>query len=116
MSSALQNSKYQSCIDACNDCFEACEFCATECLREEEVKMMSKCIQRCRDCANICVTASQFMSRDSEYAKQIFATFTLTYVMPAVLNVKNIRRWNIVNNVLKHVENVLENVVKWRDR
>jgi hypothetical protein len=71
MSSVLQNSKYQSCIEVCNDCFGACEFCATECLREEEVKMMSKCIQLCLDYANISVTASQFMSRDSEYAKQI---------------------------------------------
>jgi hypothetical protein len=42
--------------------------------------------------------------------------FVLTYVMPAVLNVKNIRRWNIVNNVLKHVEAVLQNVVKWQDK
>jgi hypothetical protein len=41
------------------------------------------------------------------------ATFVLAYVMPAVLNVKNIRQWNTVNNVLKHVENVLQNVVKW---
>jgi hypothetical protein len=32
---------------------------------------MSKCIQLCHDCADICVTASRFMSRDSEYAKQI---------------------------------------------
>jgi len=38
--------------------------------------------------------------------------FVLTYVMPAVLNVKDIRQWNTVNNVLKYVENVLQNVVK----
>ena len=25
----LQNQKYQSCIDACNDCAESCELCAT---------------------------------------------------------------------------------------
>ena len=71
MSNALQNTKYESCIDSCNDCFGACELCATECLHEEEVNMMLKCIQLCHDCADICVTASQFMSRDSEYAKQI---------------------------------------------
>ena len=40
------------------------------------------------------------------------AMFVLTYVMPAVLNVKDIRQWNTVNNVLKYVENVLQNVVK----
>ena len=67
----LRNQKYQTCIDACNDCFESCEFCATSCLREQEVKMLSRCIQLDRDCANICAMASGFMSRDSEYVKQI---------------------------------------------
>jgi hypothetical protein len=67
----LQNSKYQSCIDACNACAESCELCATSCLREEEVKMLSRCIQLDRDCASVCWTASQLMSRDSEYVKQI---------------------------------------------
>jgi hypothetical protein len=41
-----------------------------------------------------------------------FAIFVLRYAMIAVLNVKNIRPWNTANNVLKHVENVLLNVVK----
>jgi hypothetical protein len=71
MSTNLQNQKYQTCINACNICFETCEFCATLCLREEDVKMMAKCIQLCHDCATICVTASQVMSRDSDYVKQI---------------------------------------------
>ena len=69
----LQNQKYQTCIDACNDCFEACEFCATSDLREQDVKSMARCIQLNRDCANICSIASQFMSRDSEYSKKICA-------------------------------------------
>ena len=30
----LRNQKYQTCIDAYNDCFESCEFCATSCLRD----------------------------------------------------------------------------------
>ncbi len=37
----IQNQKYQTCIDACNDCFEACEACATECVREQDVKVMT---------------------------------------------------------------------------
>ena len=40
----VQNSKYQSCIDACNDCAESCELCATSCLREQDVKMLERCI------------------------------------------------------------------------
>lgn len=69
----LQNQKYQTCIDACNECFESCEFCATSDLREQEVKSMTRCIQLNRDCADICETASQFMSRDSEYSKKTCA-------------------------------------------
>src|SRR5918998_6233983 len=59
----LQNSKYQSCIDACNACAESCELCATSCLREEDVKMLSRCIQLDRDCATICWTASTYGQR-----------------------------------------------------
>jgi adenine C2-methylase RlmN of 23S rRNA A2503 and tRNA A37 len=37
----LQNTKWQSCIDACMNCAEACEFCATSSdLKEQDVKMM----------------------------------------------------------------------------
>ena len=67
----LQNQKYQACIDACNDCFESCEYCATSDLHEQDVKSLTRCIQLNRDCANICTTASQFMSRNSEYSKKI---------------------------------------------
>ena len=70
-SQTLQNQKYQTCIDACNDCAESCEFCATSCLREQEVKMLGRCIQLDRECASMCYTASQIMSMDGEYTKQI---------------------------------------------
>jgi hypothetical protein len=69
----LQNQKYQTCIDVCNNCVESCEFCATSDLREQDVKSMTRCIQLNRDCANMCMTASQFMSRDSEHSKKICA-------------------------------------------
>ena len=67
----LQNTKYQSCIDACNICAESCEFCATCCLREQDVKMLERCIQLDRECASICYTASQIMSMDGEHAKLV---------------------------------------------
>jgi hypothetical protein len=75
----LQNSKYQSCIDACNACAESCEFCATSCLREQDLKMLERCIQLNRDCPTICWTASQLMSRDSEYVKEICSTCAEIY-------------------------------------
>jgi len=43
MSNVLQNTKYQNAIDACNSCFEAFEYCSTECcLRGEDVKKDGK--------------------------------------------------------------------------
>src|ERR671915_1011746 len=92
----LQNSKYQSCIDACNDCAESCELCATSCLREQDVKMLERCIQLDRDCATVCWTASQLMSRDSEFVKQICNTCA-SYAMLVLKSVRNINIWNIVN-------------------
>ena len=62
MATLLQNKKYQSCIDASNTCFEACEYCVSECcLHADDIKSMVKCIQLCRDCADICVLSSQYM-------------------------------------------------------
>jgi hypothetical protein len=110
MSTNLQNQKYQTCIFACNICFEACEFCATLCLRED-VKMMAKCIRLCHDCATICATASQFMSRDSAYVKKS-VTCVLIFVKHVLQNAKNINSiWNIVGCALRRVENVWKNVV-----
>jgi hypothetical protein len=37
----------------------------------------------------------------------------LRFVMLVLKNVRSISRWNTVNCVLKHVEVVLKNVVKW---
>lgn len=67
----LKNKKYQDCIEACNACAESCEFCATSCLREQDVKMLERCIQLNREYAGICCAASQVMSMDGEFAKQI---------------------------------------------
>ena len=41
MATLLQNKKYQSCIDASNTCFEACEYCVSECcLHADDIKSM----------------------------------------------------------------------------
>ena len=66
----LQNTKYQSCIDACIRCAEACEFCATSDLKEQDVKMMASCAQINRECAEVCWTSASLMSMDSQFAKQ----------------------------------------------
>jgi hypothetical protein len=67
----LKQEKYQSCIEACFSCAESCEACATACLRESDVSRLARCIQLDRDCADICAVAGRYMSRDSEYAKNM---------------------------------------------
>jgi len=57
-------------IEILNDCCNVCEMCATACLREENVKMLSKCIELDRDCADICRTAAALLRRDSKIAHQ----------------------------------------------
>ena len=37
-------------------CVAACNYCASACLQEEDVKMMAKCISMDMDCAEICRT------------------------------------------------------------
>ncbi len=66
----LQNTKWQSCIDACMRCAEACEFCATSDLKEQDVKMMASCAQMNRQCAAVSWTSAALMSMDSQFAKQ----------------------------------------------
>lgn len=77
--------------------------------------MLQRCIQLDRDCATVCWTASQLMSRDSKFVKQI-VLLVLSYVMPALKSVRNIHIWNTANCVHKHVESVPRNVVIGRGK
>jgi hypothetical protein len=63
--------KYQTCIEACNDCAAECEHCASACLQEDDVGMMARCIALDRDCARICFVASGFMASGSDFAIDI---------------------------------------------
>lgn len=66
----MDDSMYDSCIEACSSCVLACETCAAACLREEDVAAMARCIELDRDCADICALAARLMSRQSELAKE----------------------------------------------
>lgn len=112
----LQNSKYQSCIDACNACAESCKLCATSCLREEDVKMLSRCIQLDRDCATICWTASTYGQRQRICVWNKSAISVRSYVMPVPKNVRDINIWNTVNCAHRRVESAPKNVIKWQDK
>jgi hypothetical protein len=64
---------YQSCIDACYGCAQACDHCAISCLQEQDVKMMARCIALDMDCAAACRFAASYMSRDSEVVEKACA-------------------------------------------
>src|ERR671932_2734144 len=51
--SITSNTKWQSCIDACVHCAQACEFCATCDLSESDVKVVLSCAQINRVCRSV---------------------------------------------------------------
>ncbi|MBU1819886.1 MAG: four-helix bundle copper-binding protein [Bacteroidetes bacterium] len=63
------NTKFQSCMEACQECAVACSQCLDACLEEDNVKKMAECIRLDRDCANICHTSVAFMASNSQYNK-----------------------------------------------
>jgi hypothetical protein len=67
----MPQEKYESCIDACNDCAVECEHCASACLEEKNVQQLTRCVKLDLDCALVCTMAAKLMSRDSEEAPNI---------------------------------------------
>ena len=67
----MSHEKFQDCIDACVACAVECSHCATECLKEEDVKMMARCIQLDMECAAVCYASAQLMSLGSNIAKEL---------------------------------------------
>lgn len=66
----LQSQVYRTCIDAYNECFEACEICAIKCLHGKDVKSMTRCIELCLTCSHTCTAASLVMSGESDFSKK----------------------------------------------
>lgn len=58
-------------ITELQNCANACDTCATACLEEDNVKMLSRCIQLDMDCADVCTLAARLLQRDSEVAQDI---------------------------------------------
>ncbi|PWK75330.1 uncharacterized protein DUF326 [Mucilaginibacter oryzae] len=66
----MQNQDHRALIQKLLNCALACENCATACLHEEDVKMMTGCISLDRDCADICTQAARLLQRDSVIGHQ----------------------------------------------
>ena len=52
-------------------CIAACNFCASACLKEDDVKMMVSCISLDLDCAEVCRTAAILLARNSMHGKHL---------------------------------------------
>jgi hypothetical protein len=48
-----------------NACATLCSICYSACLREEDVKMLSRCIRLDLECAEICQLSASFFARES---------------------------------------------------
>jgi hypothetical protein len=67
----LTRDYYQECINALFSCAETCDVCASKCLDEENVKNLTKCIRLDADCAQMCRMTASFMSRGSQFSRQL---------------------------------------------
>jgi Domain of Unknown Function (DUF326) len=61
----------QQLLAALQACVAACEYCASACLQEDHVQMMTHCISLDRDCADICALTARFVARGSEHAPHL---------------------------------------------
>jgi hypothetical protein len=64
----MAHQQFKDCIDVCA---VSCNHCATECLKEDDVKMLARCIQLDLECAAICRSAAELMSLGSEYSHHL---------------------------------------------
>lgn len=56
------------CIDNCLEAAQTCEWCADECLGDED---MEECARLCRDVADLTALHARFMARGSNYSGQL---------------------------------------------
>ena len=58
----------EECIDNCLTAAQVCEWCADECIGDEE---MAKCARLCRDVADLTSLHARFMARNSNYSEEL---------------------------------------------
>lgn len=68
-----ENDRLAECIDNCFEAAQACEWCATECIRMGDEEM-TRCIELCRDVADVMTLHARMMARDSDYSSDLAAT------------------------------------------
>ena len=61
----------QELMQALGVCAGHCDYCATACLNERDVQMLSRCIRLDLDCAGICRLTASFAARGSEHTNHL---------------------------------------------
>lgn len=67
----MSHGNHRQLIMALNDCATECNHCATACLDEQDVKMLSRCIKLDLDCAAICSLTATLLGRGSEHGHHL---------------------------------------------
>lgn len=67
----MSHEQHHQLIAVLNNCVAECNHCATACLDEQDVKMLSKCIKLDIDCAEICSTTASLLARDSDHGHHL---------------------------------------------
>ncbi|WP_121666555.1 four-helix bundle copper-binding protein [Mesonia aquimarina] len=57
--------KNSSLLNSLSNCINHCNFCASKCLEEDDVKKMISCIQLDRACASVCTTTATLMAAET---------------------------------------------------
>jgi len=67
----LPNTKYdyQTCIDQCNKCAQACYECFNTCLKEPDVHQRINCLSLLIECAKSCQMSAGTMAMDGKLIK-----------------------------------------------
>ncbi len=64
----MNHLSYKTCIELAQACATSCHHCATECLKEDDAKLLSPCISMDLECATVCLATSQLMALAGENA------------------------------------------------
>lgn len=62
--------EFETCIQACLQCADACDQCIHGCLAEKVPASMARCIKLDRECAETCRRAAAFLARADEVTEQ----------------------------------------------
>lgn len=66
----MTQNKYQTCIDECNRCAQACYECFKACINEPDIQARKNCICMLIECAQMCQMSSGMMAMDGQFSKQ----------------------------------------------